>query len=47
MRGGERALRVLPPLNVEADEITTALARFERALVSLETQATHAKGDTT
>jgi acetylornithine/succinyldiaminopimelate/putrescine aminotransferase len=47
VRGGERGLRFLPPLNVETDEIIAALARFERALVSLETQAAHLKGDTT
>ena len=47
MRGGERALRFLPPLNVDANEITAALDRFERALLSLETKAFNAKGDTT
>ena len=47
VRGGERALRFLPPLNVDADEVTAALARFERALISLETRAFNAKGDTT
>ena len=47
VRGGEHALRFLPPLNVSAEEITEALARFERALVSLETTASNAKGDTT
>jgi predicted acetylornithine/succinylornithine family transaminase len=47
VRGGERAVRFLPPLNVGADEITEALARFERALRSLETTASNPKGDTT
>ncbi|HEY6867663.1 MAG TPA: aspartate aminotransferase family protein, partial [Candidatus Eisenbacteria bacterium] len=35
-RGGERRVRFLPPLNVAADEITEALARFDRALGVLE-----------
>jgi predicted acetylornithine/succinylornithine family transaminase len=36
IRGGERALRFLPPLTVTADEIAEALEKFEAALVSLE-----------
>jgi acetylornithine/succinyldiaminopimelate/putrescine aminotransferase len=47
VRGGERAVRFLPPLNVDADEISAALDRFERALASLETAAPHPKGRTT
>jgi len=47
VRGGERAVRFLPPLNVGPDEITEALARFERALRSLENPASNAKGETT
>ncbi len=47
LRGGDYALRFLPPLNVSAEEITEALARFERALVSLELTASNAKGDRT
>jgi predicted acetylornithine/succinylornithine family transaminase len=38
VRGGERAIRFLPPLNVSAVEIDEALERFERALGWLETQ---------
>ncbi len=35
-RGGERAVRLLPPLTVSTTEITEALERLERALVELE-----------
>ena len=42
VRGGERAVRVLPPLNVTAAEITTALERLDQALLSLESSS--AKG---
>ncbi len=47
VRGGEHAVRFLPPLNVSAAEITEALARFERALESLEHPASNPKGDAT
>ena len=47
VRGGDRAVRFLPPLNVAADEITEALARFERALGSLAGPASNLKGETT
>ncbi len=36
VRGGERAVRLLPPLTVTAQEIATALERLEAALASLE-----------
>ncbi len=36
VRGGERAVRFLPPLTVTSKEIATALERFERALAKLE-----------
>ena len=36
VRGGERAVRFLPPLTVSDEEIHEGLARFERALHSLE-----------
>jgi acetylornithine/N-succinyldiaminopimelate aminotransferase len=36
VRGGERAVRVLPPLNVTSAEIAEALERLEKALLSLE-----------
>ena len=45
VRGGGYALRFLPPLNVSSAEIAEALARFEQALVSLETMASNAKGN--
>ncbi len=35
VRGGERAVRLLPPLTVTDDEITEALAALERALAGL------------
>jgi predicted acetylornithine/succinylornithine family transaminase len=38
VRGGERAVRLLPPLNVKAEEIHQALARLERAVTKLEAQ---------
>ena len=38
VRGGERAVRFLPPLTVSPAEIAEALARFDRALTSLETK---------
>ena len=47
VRGGDHGLRFLPPLTVSSAEIAEALARFERALVSLETTASPAKGDRT
>jgi acetylornithine/N-succinyldiaminopimelate aminotransferase len=37
IRGGERAVRLLPPLNVKPAEITEAIARLDRALTKLET----------
>ena len=36
IRGGERAVRVLPPLTVTPAEIQEALARLDRALTDLE-----------
>ena len=36
VRGGERAVRLLPPLNVSLDEITEALGALDRALTSLQ-----------
>jgi len=46
-RGGEHAVRFLPPLNVSPEEIAEALQRFERAVRSLEITNSHAKGDVT
>jgi len=37
VRGGERALRLLPPLIVTTAEIEDAVARLDRALLALET----------
>jgi acetylornithine/succinyldiaminopimelate/putrescine aminotransferase len=37
VRGGERAVRVLPPLTVSEPELEEALARLDRALTELET----------
>jgi predicted acetylornithine/succinylornithine family transaminase len=39
IRGGERAVRVLPPLTVTHDEITEALAILDDALATLETNS--------
>lgn len=39
VRGGERAVRLLPPLVVKPAEITEAVARLDRALTALETKA--------
>ncbi len=39
IRGGERAVRVLPPLTVVDDEIHEALAALDDALAALETRA--------
>jgi acetylornithine/N-succinyldiaminopimelate aminotransferase len=39
VRGGERAVRLLPPLNVTEVEISRALERLETALTRLETTA--------
>jgi acetylornithine/N-succinyldiaminopimelate aminotransferase len=36
VRGGERAVRFLPPLNVSPEEIALALERFEAAVIQLE-----------
>lgn len=36
VRGGERAVRFLPPLTVSSDEIALALERFEAAVTRLE-----------
>jgi predicted acetylornithine/succinylornithine family transaminase len=36
VRGGERAVRLLPPLTVTSQEIAAALGRFERAVAKLE-----------
>lgn len=38
VRGGARAVRLLPPLTVTAEEIQEAIQRLDRALQSLETQ---------
>jgi predicted acetylornithine/succinylornithine family transaminase len=40
VRGGERAVRLLPPLTVSAAEIEEAVARFEGAVSALETPHT-------
>jgi acetylornithine/N-succinyldiaminopimelate aminotransferase len=42
LRGGERAVRVLPPLNVSEAEIAEAVEKLERAVTELE----NAKGGT-
>ena len=39
VRGGERAVRLIPPLTVSPGEIEEALARLDRALHHLEDQA--------
>jgi acetylornithine/succinyldiaminopimelate/putrescine aminotransferase len=39
VRGGDRAIRFLPPLNVTPAEIGEAVRRFDRALVSLEKES--------
>ena len=44
VRGGERAVRVLPPLNVTNEDLSEALARLDAALTVLETRARE-KGD--
>jgi acetylornithine/N-succinyldiaminopimelate aminotransferase len=36
VRGGERAIRLLPPLNVTPEDIHDAVARLDRALTALE-----------
>ena len=36
VRGGERAVRLLPPLNVTPAEIEQALERLDHALTALE-----------
>ena len=41
VRGGERAVRLLPPLNVKDADMTLALGTLDAALGALE-----AKGDT-
>jgi acetylornithine/N-succinyldiaminopimelate aminotransferase len=38
IRGGDRAVRLLPPLNVTFAEIQEAVARLDRALTTLEQQ---------
>lgn len=43
VRGGERAVRLLPPLTVTKDEIAEALGALDRALTALQAEAT--KGD--
>lgn len=43
VRGGESAVRLLPPLTVTNDEIAEALGALDRALTALESAAT--KGD--
>ncbi len=43
VRGGERAVRLLPPLNVTHDEIAEALGALDRALTALRAAVT--KGD--
>jgi acetylornithine/N-succinyldiaminopimelate aminotransferase len=40
VRGGERAVRLLPPLNVSPKEITEAIEALDRALTHLETTPT-------
>uniref|UniRef100_A0A832IAP2 Acetylornithine/succinylornithine family transaminase n=1 Tax=Eiseniibacteriota bacterium TaxID=2212470 RepID=A0A832IAP2_UNCEI len=48
VRGGERAVRLLPPLNVTDDEIQEAVARLDRALTALEAATpAHAQEATT
>ena len=37
VRGGERAVRLLPPLNVTDEDITLALATLDASLSALET----------
>ena len=39
VRGGERAVRLLPPLNVTNEDISEALSRLDAALTVLETRA--------
>ena len=39
VRGGERAVRLLPPLNVTADELLDAVSRIDRAIGNLERSA--------
>jgi acetylornithine/succinyldiaminopimelate/putrescine aminotransferase len=36
VRGGERAVRLLPPLDVSEAELDEAVARLERAVAALE-----------
>jgi len=47
VRGGERAVRLLPPLNVTEAEIEDALARLDRALTALESAAPSPSAPTT
>ena len=42
VRGGERAARLLPPLNVTEDEIAEAVAKLDRALAALEARKENA-----
>ena len=44
VRAGERSVRLLPPLNVTDDELAEAIARLERALVSLEARPREGEG---
>jgi len=39
VRGGERAVRVLPPLTVTPDEIASAVERLDAALTTLEEES--------
>jgi acetylornithine/N-succinyldiaminopimelate aminotransferase len=39
VRGGERAVRVLPPLTVTSDEIASAVERLDAALTTLEEES--------
>ena len=44
VRGGERAVRLLPPLDVTEAEIDEALAALDRALAALESKAAIGEG---
>jgi acetylornithine/succinyldiaminopimelate/putrescine aminotransferase len=42
IRGGDRAVRLLPPLNVASEEIQEAMGRLDRALTALEAKKENA-----
>jgi acetylornithine aminotransferase len=44
VRGGERAVRLLPPLDVTEAEIDEALAALDRALAALESKTAVGEG---